>query len=166
MVAFAAMYTEASSRVPDVDQRFMQLALCAARQASLEDEVPIGAVVVREEQVIGSAYNAPISSHDPTGHAEIRALRMAALRAANYRLPGAIMYVTVEPCLMCVGAMLHARLRRVVFGCREPKLGALGSVYDAVEDYRGNHRLRVTEGVCAEESSALLRQFFQVRRGA
>ena len=160
------MYTEADSGVPEVDEHFMQLALCAAQQATTEGEVPIGAVVVRGERIIGSGYNAPIGSHDPTGHAEILALRAAALNEANYRLPAATMYVTVEPCLMCVGAMLHARLRRVVFGCREPKLGALGSVYDAVGDYRGNHRLQVTAGVCADEARALLQQFFQARRGA
>jgi tRNA(adenine34) deaminase len=160
------MYTEASGGALDVDAHYMQLALCAAQQASREGEVPVGAVVVRGECVIGSAHNAPIGSHDPTGHAEILALRTAALRAENYRLPGATLYVTVEPCLMCVGAMLHARVERVVFGCREPKLGALGSVYDAVGDYRGNHRLQVTAGVCADEARTLLREFFQVRRGA
>ena len=166
MVASTAMYMEASSGALDVDERFMQLALSAAQQASREGEVPVGAVVVREGRIVGSAYNSPIGSHDPTAHAEVLALRMAALNAANYRLPGATIYVTVEPCLMCVGAMLHARVQRVVFGCREPKLGALGSVYDAVGDYRGNHRVRVTAGVCADEASALLRRFFQVRRGA
>jgi len=160
------MQTAAASHILDVDQHFMQLALCAAQQGGREGEVPIGAVVVRGERIIGSAYNAPVGSHDPTGHAEILALRAAALNEANYRLPAATIYVTVEPCLMCVGAILHARLKRVVFGCREPKLGALGSVYDAVADYRGNHRLQVTAGVCADEASALLRRFFQVRRGA
>ena len=166
MVASTAMHTEASSSALNIDERFMRMALCAAQQASQEGEVPVGAVVVREERVIGSAYNAPIGSHDPTGHAEIRALRMAALQEENYRLPGTTVYVTAEPCLMCAGAMLHARVRRVVFGCRESKLGALGSVYDAVGHYRGNHRLQVTGGVCADEASALLRRFFQVRRGA
>jgi tRNA(adenine34) deaminase len=166
MVASATMDTEAGSGVLAVDEHFMQLALCAAQRASQEGEVPIGAVVVRGERILGSAYNAPISAHDPTAHAEVLALRTAALHAANYRLPGASIYVTVEPCLMCVGAMLHARLRRVVYGCREPKLGALGSVYDAVGDYRGNHRLQVTAGVCADEASTLLRRFFQARRGA
>jgi tRNA(adenine34) deaminase len=166
MVASTAMHTEAGRNLLDVDEHFMQLALCAAQQASTEGEVPIGAVVVRGERIIGSAYNAPIASHDPTGHAEILALRAAALNEANYRLPAATIYVTVEPCLMCVGAMLHARLWRVVFGCREPKLGALGSVYDAVADYPGNHRLQVTGGVCADAASAILRQFFRARRGA
>jgi tRNA(adenine34) deaminase len=161
------MYTGTTSgALDDADEHFMQLALSAAQQASREGEVPIGAVVVRGERIIGSAYNAPIRSHDPTAHAEVLALRAAALHEANYRLPGASMYVTVEPCLMCVGAMLHARLRRVVFGCREPKVGALGSAYDAVGDYRGNHRLQVTAGVCADEATQLLRRFFQVRRGA
>jgi len=160
------MYTEAPSGVSDVDRHFMQLALCAAQQAESDGEVPIGAVVVCGERIIGSGYNAPISAHDPTAHAEIVALRVAAAHEANYRLPGATMYVTVEPCLMCVGAMLHARLQRIVFGCPEPKLGALGSVYDARRDYRGNHRMQVTAGVCADEARALMRQFFQARRGA
>jgi tRNA(adenine34) deaminase len=160
------MHAEAGRALLDVDEHFMLLALCAAQQASAEGEVPIGAVVVQGERVIGSAHNAPIASHDPTGHAEILALRAAALNEANYRLPAATIYVTVEPCLMCVGAMLHARLRRVVFGCREPKLGALGSVYDAVGNYRGNHRLLVTGDVYADAASAMLRQFFRVRRGA
>jgi tRNA(adenine34) deaminase len=161
------MYAEATNvALVDADAHFMQLALRAARQAGQEGEVPVGAVVVRDGRVIGSAHNAPIGSHDPTAHAEILALRAAALHEENYRLPGASLYVTVEPCLMCVGAMLHARLQRVVFGCHEPKLGALGSVYDAVRDYRGNHRLDVISGVGADEARALLRSFFRVRRGA
>ncbi len=160
------MQTEVSNTVLDADAHFMRLAVVAARQAGCEGEVPIGAVVVREERIIGSAYNAPISRNDPTAHAEILALRAAALNESNYRLPGATVYVTVEPCLMCVGAMLHARLRRVVFGCREPKLGALGSVYDAVGDYRSNHRIQVTDGVCGDEARVLLQSFFRLRRGA
>lgn len=160
------MYMAAASGMLEVDRHFMQQALCAAQQAGSDGEVPIGAIVVREERVIGSGYNAPIGAHDPTAHAEIVALRVAALNEANYRLPGATIYVTVEPCLMCVGAMLHARLQRVVFGCPEPKLGALGSVYDVRRDYRGNHRMQVTAGVCADEARALVRQFFQARRGA
>ena len=166
MLASVVMCPEAASATPDSNEHFMQLALCAAQAAGAQGEVPIGAVVVQAERLLGSAYNAPIALHDPTAHAEILALRAAALHAANYRLPGATLYVTVEPCLMCVGAMIHARLRRVVFGCREPKLGALGSVYDALADYRGNHRLQVTGGVCADAASMLLRDFFRVRRGA
>jgi|SRR5579862_1035181 len=160
------MNTDAATGAFDIDRHFMQLALCAAQQAGSEGEVPVGAVVAREGRIIGSGYNAPIGLQDPTGHAEIIALRVAAANEANYRLPGATLYVTVEPCLMCVGALLHARLHRVVFGCAEPKLGALGSVCDAARDYRGNHRIQVTAGVCADEARVLLQEFFRARRGA
>ena len=160
------LHTSVATEPAGTHQRFMQLALRAAAQAGTAGEVPIGAVVVRDDRVIGTGCNAPIATHDPTGHAEIRALRAAARHAANYRLPATTLYVTVEPCLMCVGALLHARVEHVVFGCREPRLGALGSVYDAAAEYRGNHRLQVTGGVCADTARALMQEFFQVRRGA
>jgi len=148
------------------DAAFMRLALAQATRGAAAGEVPIGAVVVVDGVVVGAAHNAPISDCDPTAHAEIVALRGAARRAGNYRLPGAVVYVTVEPCLMCVGALLHARVARVVYGCREPKGGALGSVYDVGRDGRGNHRLEVTSGVCAEPAQQLLQAFFAARRGA
>lgn len=150
----------------DVDAGFMGLALEHAQQAAAAGEVPIGAVVVVAGTVVAATHNAPIATCDPTAHAEVVALRAAARRLGNYRLPGAVLYVTVEPCLMCVGALLHARVARVVYGCREPKGGALGSVYDVGRDGRGNHRLEVSGGVGAGPAQALLQAFFAVRRGA
>jgi len=150
----------------DLDRRFMALALAAARAAAAAGEVPVGAVVARGAQVLGVAHNAPIGTHDPTAHAEVLALRAAAEYEGNYRLPGTTLYCTVEPCVMCVGALLNARVHRVVFGCREPKGGALGSVYDLGRDGRGNHRIAVTDGVGAGSASTLLQEFFRQRRGA
>ena len=150
----------------DADQWFMQAALAAARTAVTVDEVPVGAVLVRAVEIIGSAHNAPIMLNDPTAHAEVLALRQAAYHLGNYRLTGATLFVTVEPCVMCVGAMLQARIERVVFGCAEPRAGALGSAYDLGRDARGNHRLLISGGVCAQEARVLLRNFFRVRRGA
>jgi tRNA(adenine34) deaminase len=147
------------------DRLYMEIALSLARQAAASAEVPIGAVVVRDGTIIGSGRNAPIELHDPTAHAEIMALRTAAQRDRNYRLPGCTVYVTVEPCVMCVGALVTARVARVVFGCAEPKVGALGSVCDLSSDYRGNHQFEVSGGVCAAEARALLQAFFRVRRG-
>jgi len=144
----------------------MDMAVGLARQAAVRGEVPVGAVVVHEERVIGSGSNAPIGLNDPTAHAEVVALRAAAHAVANYRLPDTTVYVSVEPCVMCVGAMIQARVARVVFGCAEPKAGALGSVYDLGRDDRGNHQLEVSGGVCATEAAELLRTFFRMRRGA
>ena len=152
--------------VVDVDAVFMNAALAAARCAGQAGEVPIGAAVVRGERIIGCAHNAPIGLSDPSAHAEILALRQAALAEGNYRLSGTTVYVTVEPCTMCVGALLQARVARVVFGCREPKAGALGSVYDLGWDARGERPFDVRSGVCALEASTLLQKFFRLRRGA
>lgn len=149
-----------------VDVFFMQAALAAARRAAAAGEVPIGALLVRGTSIISTGYNAPIALNDPTAHAEVTVLREAARRERNYRLSGTTLYVTVEPCVMCVGALVHARVERVVFGCAEPKVGALGSVYDLGWDRRGNRQFKVCSGVCADEASALLQSFFQVRRGA
>jgi tRNA(adenine34) deaminase len=162
------MQLEAASPVSraEQDRMFMQAALAAARLAAARGEVPIGAVVVRGEEIIGSAHNAPITLNDPTAHAEILAMRVAAQRERNYRLPGAVLYVTAEPCLMCVGALLHARVGRVVYGCAEPKSGALVSRHQLGQADRGAQRFEVTAGVCAEEALALLQEFFLVRRGA
>jgi tRNA(adenine34) deaminase len=146
------------------DGKFMLAALGQARKAQAAGEVPVGAVVVKDGEIIGVGFNAPISGHDPTGHAEIRALRDAAQRLRNYRLPGCELYVTLEPCAMCVGAMLHARIARLVYGAADPKTGACGSVLDLFSEPRLNHHATVTAGVMAEECGALLREFFAERR--
>ena len=152
-------------KMPVVDHdRFMRTALECARQAASAGEVPVGAVVVQDDRVIGEGFNQPIASNDPTAHAEIVALRAAAKSVGNYRLTDATIYVTVEPCLMCVGAMIHARVRLVVFGAAEPKAGALQSMTNAHELTGLNHRLSVIGGVLADESRELLQQFFQARR--
>jgi tRNA(adenine34) deaminase len=143
---------------------FMRLALAEAGNAAAAAEVPIGAVVVLDGAVIGAGFNQPISSHDPTAHAEVVALRAAASAVGNYRLTGATLYVTVEPCLMCVGAMVHARIGLVVYGAPEPKAGALESMTRAHELPGLNHRLEAMGGVLADESRAVLQQFFQARR--
>ena len=142
----------------------MREALALAAQAAAAGEVPVGAVVVRDGRVIGRGYNRPISSHDPTAHAEIVALREAASAEANYRLPGAELYVTLEPCAMCVGAMVHARLARVVFGATDPKTGACGSLVDLPGIAHWNHHGVFTGGVLAAECGELLRRFFAERR--
>jgi tRNA(adenine34) deaminase len=148
----------------DGDNRFMQLALEQAGHAATAGEVPVGAVVVKNGQVIGTGRNAPIGSHDPTAHAEIAALRAAAAALGNYRLDGCDLYVTLEPCAMCSGAMLHARLRRVVFGAPDPKTGAAGSVLDVLADPRINHQTQVKGGVLADDCARLLAGFFRERR--
>jgi tRNA(adenine34) deaminase len=153
-------------RTGRVDRFFMRAALSAARWAAAAGEVPIGAVLVRDGHIVGSGHNAPIALNDPTAHAEIVVLRDAARREGNYRLPGTTLYVTVEPCMMCVGALRHARVGRVVFGCPDPKAGALGSVYDLRWDPHGRRPLEVCSGVCVAEASELIQQFFRVRRGA
>ena len=157
-------FSAAESLLADVG--FMELALAAASDAGRIGEVPIGAVVVLRGEILARAHNAPIVLSDPTAHAEILALREAARRVQNYRLPGATLYVTVEPCLMCVGAIVQARVARVVFGCSDAKAGALGSVYDLAAGRQTNHRFHVTRGICAEEARRLLQKFFQLRRGA
>lgn len=152
------------SSVPD-HAHFMSLALDQARLAEQAGEVPIGAVLVREGVVIGSGFNSPISLSDPTAHAEIRAMRAAAQHLANYRLTGATLYVTVEPCLMCAGACVHARIKTIVFGTTEPRTGALESTVRAAELPGHNHRCEVVGGVRADECRALMQGFFLARRG-
>jgi tRNA(adenine34) deaminase len=149
-----------------VDVGFMEVALAVAYQGFRVGEIPIGAVVVRRGEILAKAHNAPITLSDPTAHAEVLALREAARRMENYRLPDATLYVTVEPCPMCVGAMVQARVLRVVFGCPDPKSGALGSVYDLANGRQTNHRFHVTSGVCADKARNLLQEFFALRRGA
>jgi tRNA(adenine34) deaminase len=148
------------------DVAFMEVALAVAYEGASAGEVPIGAVVVRGGEILASAHNAPITRSDPTAHAEVLALREAARRAENYRLPNTTLYVTVEPCAMCVGAVVQARVARVVFGCGDPKSGALGSVYDLAAGRATNHQFRVTGGICAEQARKLLQEFFALRRGA
>lgn len=148
------------------EHRFMTLALEQARLAWLEGEVPVGAVVVKDGEVIATGYNGPIGRHDPTAHAEIVALRAAAEKLGNYRLPGCELYVTLEPCIMCSGAMMHARLARVVYAATDPKTGACGSVLNLFDEDKLNHHTGVLGGVMAEEASSLLKAFFAERRAA
>lgn len=136
-----------------------------ADQAAAAGEVPVGAVIVRDEEIIGEGFNRPISTHDPSAHAEIVALRDAGLRVGNYRLPGSRLYVTLEPCPMCAAAVVHARVEQVVFGAHDPKGGACGSVFDLLpSDERFNHRTRVEGGVLEHECAEQLRAFFRARR--
>ena len=146
------------------DEAFMREALAEARKAEAAGEVPIGAVLVVSGAIVARGFNCPIGAHDPTAHAEIVTLREAARRIGNYRLTDADLYVTVEPCLMCAGAAVHARVRRLVYGAPEPKSGALGSTVNALDLPGLNHRFEVTGGVLAEECGAVLRRFFMARR--
>jgi tRNA(adenine34) deaminase len=148
------------------DVAFMRAALALAEEARRAGEVPVGAVVVADGVIVGRGFNAPISRHDPTGHAEIAALRDAAAALGNYRLPDCDLYVTLEPCAMCAGAIVHARIRRLVFGARDPKTGACGSVVDLFAERRLNHHTTVMSGVLADECGALLSAFFAERRRA
>ncbi|GMV21868.1 MAG: tRNA-specific adenosine deaminase [Acidimicrobiia bacterium] len=143
---------------------FMREALALARESADEGEVPVGAVIVLNDVIVGRGRNRPIAAHDPSAHAEIAALRDAAARVGNYRLPGAVLYVTLEPCLMCVGAMVHARIGTVVYGAVEPKAGAMESTQRAHEHPALNHRLTTVSGVLAADSRALLQAFFRNRR--
>ena len=149
---------------PASDAEFMRRALLLARRAAEEGEVPVGALLVLDNEVIGEGWNQPIASHDPTAHAEIVALRAAALALRNYRLGAATLYATLEPCVMCMGAVLNARISRVVFGAWDAKAGACGSVVDLPREPRLAHQLDVFGGVCSEEAASLLRQFFESRR--
>lgn len=143
----------------------MGLALDLAREAGAIGEVPVGALIVLEGEVVGRGYNQPIGRHDPTAHAEIMALRDAATRLGNYRLPGCTLYVTLEPCAMCAGAIMHARMERVVFGARDPKTGAAGSVIDLFAESRLNHHTTIVGGVLGDACGSLLSGFFAARRG-
>jgi tRNA(adenine34) deaminase len=146
------------------DEELMQAALTEARKAMANDEVPIGAVVAVGDEIVAAAFNQPISTVDPTAHAEIRALRAAARKVGNYRLTGATLCVTVEPCAMCVGAMVHARIGTLIYGAAEPKTGAVRSTMKLVDDPSWNHRIVVVAGLMADECAALLREFFQGKR--
>ncbi len=142
----------------------MREALAEAALAAASDEVPVGAVVVLDGKVIGRGHNQPIASKDPTAHAEIVAIREAARTLGAYRLPGAILYVTLEPCVMCVGAIIHARFATIKYGARDEKAGALGSVYDIGRDGQLNHRVEVHGGLLEDECASMLREFFRQRR--
>jgi tRNA(adenine34) deaminase len=146
------------------EEYYMGLALAEAQKAQAAGEVPVGAVIVSGRNVIGKGFNRPISGNDPTAHAEIVALRDAAQHQQNYRLSNATLYCTVEPCMMCAGAIIHARIARVVFGTLDPKAGAAGSIYNVLTDPRLNHRVEVLSGIREDECAALLRQFFSARR--
>ncbi len=147
-------------------QQYMGFAIAQAEKAVAVNEVPVGAILVDDSgDIIASAHNAPLSTCDPTAHAEIRVLRQAGQAVGNYRLTGTTLYVTVEPCCMCAGAIIHARVRRLVFGAWDAKAGACGSVYDIVRDSRLNHTVEVIPGVLAHECGAVIKEFFRNRRG-
>ena len=148
----------------DDDTRFMKAALAEAKVAANADEVPVGAVLVRSGEIVARGLNRPVQDNDPTAHAEVMAIRAAATEERNYRLADSTLYVTLEPCPMCVGAMLHARIRRLVFGAYDPKAGAAGSVIDLCDDRRFNHRIEVNGGLLEEQCAALLQDFFAKRR--
>ncbi|MBU3550180.1 tRNA adenosine(34) deaminase TadA [Polynucleobacter sp. MWH-Berg-3C6] len=148
----------------ELDRQFMEQALEQAQLAAIAGEVPVGAVIVRNGVVLSKAFNKPITNHDPSAHAEMLALRQAALSEENYRLPGTTLYVTLEPCTMCAGAMLHARVDRIVYGAADPKTGAAGSVLDVFSSKQINHQTAIEGGVMGEECGQLLRDFFKERR--
>lgn len=147
-----------------VDRDWMEIALAEARHAGANGEVPVGAVLVRDGEVLGRGYNRPVAAHDPTAHAEIMALRDAAATVGNYRLPHTTLYVTLEPCPMCIGAIVHARVARLVFGATDPKTGAAGSVFNLAAAPAHNHRVRVDGGVLGDACGDELRSFFRARR--
>lgn len=147
------------------DDYYMMLAIREANKAEKIDEVPVGAVIVDENrQVIGQGFNRPISTNDPTSHAEINAIRMASDTRKNYRLTQTSLYVTIEPCIMCMGAIIHARIQRVVFGASDPKWGAVLSLYQMASDHRLNHCPEIVSGICEEETRALMKDFFRKKR--
>jgi len=147
-----------------IDQKWMEYALSLAKKAELSGEVPVGAVLVKEDTLLGEGFNSPISSHDSTAHAEIQAIRNACLLEQNYRLPNTTLYVTLEPCSMCAGAIIHSRIERVVIATKEPRAGAAGSALNILNNDKLNHRCEVEIGLMQEESAALLKRFFKARR--
>lgn len=146
------------------DQYWMQKALALAKKAEESDEVPVGAVIVKDEHVIGEGWNQPIVNHDPTAHAEIMAIRSAAQSSENYRIPGTTLYVTLEPCPMCAGAIIHARIERIVIATTDPRTGAAGSVFQLLKNPALNHQVEISQGVCQQEAADQLRAFFRARR--
>lgn len=156
---------EATAAAAADDAAWMRHALGLAQRAAEAGEVPVGAVIVQDGQVLGEGWNRPIATHDPSAHAEMIALRAAAASVGNYRLPGTTLYVTLEPCAMCAGAIIHARVARLVFGAPDPKAGAVHSVYDLIAQPRLNHRVDWQGGVLETECGEILRAFFRARRG-
>jgi tRNA(adenine34) deaminase len=146
------------------DIQFMQAALIAANQSSVENEIPVGAVMVQNQTIIAEAHNRTISLHDPTAHAEILAIREAGKQFKNYRLPDLTLYVTLEPCIMCMGALIHARIKRIVYGAKDLKWGGCGSLYHMENDPRMNHEIQVTGGICENECRQIIQSFFQEKR--
>lgn len=146
------------------DEYWMREALNAAHQAQCNDEVPVGAVLVKGDEIIACASNSPISSNDPSAHAEMHVIRKAALSLNNYRIPGTTLYVTLEPCMMCAGAMLHARVQRLVFGAYDPKTGVAGSCFDWIQDQKHTHKIEVCGGILENDCAKLLQSFFQKKR--
>jgi tRNA(adenine34) deaminase len=158
------MSINACSGALTADAEFMQRALELAREAQARGEVPVGAVIVKDKRIIAEGFNQPISGNDPTGHAEIVAMRAAAHALGSYRLLDTTLYVTLEPCAMCAGAMVHARVKRLVYAASDPRAGAAGSVFNIVQHASLNHRVEVASGVLSEDCSTLLRQFFVAKR--
>ncbi|MDO9149756.1 MAG: tRNA adenosine(34) deaminase TadA [Methylotenera sp.] len=156
--------TSNSAQSLEQDQTFMSLALALAEQAALAGEVPVGAIIVKDGEIIGRGSNAPISSHDPSAHAEIQAMRDAAKHLGNYRLVDCTLYVTLEPCAMCTGAIQHARIARLVYGANDQKTGACGSVVNLMAEQKLNHHTQVASGILANECGAVLSHFFSERR--
>jgi tRNA(adenine34) deaminase len=156
--------TQRESATEAPDETFMRRALELARQAEIAGEVPVGAVIARDGVIIAEGWNQPIRAHDPSAHAEMIALRTAGKALSSYRLLDTTLYVTLEPCAMCAGAMVHARVRRLVFGATDPRAGAAGSVFNIVQHPALNHRIELTPGVLAEQCGELLRGFFVARR--
>jgi len=143
----------------------MRLALDEARRALMSGEVPVGAVLVRNGEILAQGHNGPIEQSDPTAHAEIVVMRAGARKIDNYRLAGTVLYVTIEPCVMCMGTLIHARVERLVYGAADPRVGAAGTVFDLANDSRLNHRLEVTSGVLEAECRGIIQKFFKKRRG-
>jgi tRNA(adenine34) deaminase len=146
------------------DEQFMQHAIELAKQAELEGEVPVGAIIVKDGEVVAEGWNRPIAEHDPTAHAEIQVIRAASKKLENYRLPETTLYVTLEPCVMCMGAIVHARVKRVVYGATDHRAGAVESVYTIADDRKLNHHVMIEGGLMADNCSQLLKDFFRKRR--
>jgi tRNA(adenine34) deaminase len=159
-----AVQAKQAQQMPRTDVEFMQQALALAAKAQESGEVPVGALLVKNDEIVASGYNRPIAAHDPTAHAEIEALRAGGAKLGSYRLTDTILYVTLEPCVMCAAAIVHARVRRVVFGAWDPRAGGAGSIVDVFSLPGLNHRVDVFGGVLADQSTQRLTQFFQARR--